>query len=424
MAGDVGAAAATSHGAVSFLQSVDAAVASVRAGVCGGAARPGLAWPLRVYPADHCHPWRLHRGGYRRGRSADPVAAAERELHGNAPHYTLSPGTFVWRPPVPGYFGDRPDLFPTRGLLHHPCKVDVGLWEETPPAKRNAEGPSPRPEDGVSVVMATFNGAAHLSKQLESLLGQSHLPDEVIIGDDASTDGTLGLLRSFAATAPFPVTLVERPARLGYAQNFKVTAEIARGDLILFCDQDDIWDADKIRLVANAARETSALAYSHDLTVFFESGKSTSRPIPSYFDHLRGLGLPPDLSSKGCALAVRADFIRRFGWPPASSTVSHDAWIALLTTALGQRALIEAPLVQHRIHDRNTSGWLISEDEKQQSACESASTPFATMLDFYVKDWTRAWVPLLMDKLGATETLVDYAQAATSRDILASHLKD
>lgn len=49
----------------------------------------------------------------------------------------------------------------------------------------------------ISVVVTTYNGKMHLEKQLLSLLQQERAPDEVLIFDDGSTDGTIELVQSF-----------------------------------------------------------------------------------------------------------------------------------------------------------------------------------------------------------------------------------
>ena len=98
----------------------------------------------------------------------------------------------------------------------------------------------------MSVVLATFNGAQFLDAQLESILNQTRLPDEVIIGDDGSTDVTPDILERFQAHAPFPVKVLHRQ-RVGVGNNFLDSLEAARGDLVAFSDQDDVWLPGKLQ---------------------------------------------------------------------------------------------------------------------------------------------------------------------------------
>ena len=53
---------------------------------------------------------------------------------------------------------------------------------------------APAAEPVVSVVLCTHNGAAFIGEQVASILAQTRLPDELVLGDDASTDGTVELV--------------------------------------------------------------------------------------------------------------------------------------------------------------------------------------------------------------------------------------
>lgn len=105
-----------------------------------------------------------------------------------------------------------------------------------------------------SVVTATYNGHRFIQHQLESLAAQSLRPDELLVCDDGSTDGTLNLVTDFQLHAPFPVRIYCNPVRLGYTDNFLHGYTLAGGELIALCDQDDVWAAGKLqRGVAGAA---------------------------------------------------------------------------------------------------------------------------------------------------------------------------
>src|SRR5262245_6144046 len=101
----------------------------------------------------------------------------------------------------------------------------------------------------ISVAMATFNGERFLRRQLSSLTEQTVNPSELIVTDDGSRDDTLTILLRFAKTAPFPVRIVQNETRLGYRANFMKAATLCSSDLIAFCDQDDVWEPKKLRIM-------------------------------------------------------------------------------------------------------------------------------------------------------------------------------
>jgi len=103
----------------------------------------------------------------------------------------------------------------------------------------------------ITVLMATCNGAPYLEPQLHSITTQSRLPAQMIISDDGSTDETPHILRLFANSAPFPVTLIDGPQN-GVAQNLLVLQARAPAGHVAFADQDDVWLPDKLARGADA----------------------------------------------------------------------------------------------------------------------------------------------------------------------------
>lgn len=93
----------------------------------------------------------------------------------------------------------------------------------------------------ISVAMTTFNGEKYIEKQIESIIHQSLSVDEIIVCDDGSTDHTVELIKKY------DVTLIQNSKNLGYKLNFKKAMEKSKGDYIFLCDQDDIWEKDKVK---------------------------------------------------------------------------------------------------------------------------------------------------------------------------------
>lgn len=99
----------------------------------------------------------------------------------------------------------------------------------------------------VSVVLATYNGMSFLKEQLDSIKNQSKIPDEVIIKDDCSSDGTTDYIQRYIEeNALLGWTLIKNTKNEGWKKNFKDGFDLATGDFIFPADQDDIWHLDKI----------------------------------------------------------------------------------------------------------------------------------------------------------------------------------
>ena len=118
----------------------------------------------------------------------------------------------------------------------------------------------------LSIVLCTYNGAAYLQPQLDSLLAQTRLPDEIVIGDDGSTDASVDMLQAFAARARdagIEVQLLHHGENIGYVDNFSAGLRAAKGDVLFLCDQDDVWWADKLARMAERFEQDPALLLLH-----------------------------------------------------------------------------------------------------------------------------------------------------------------
>ncbi len=87
----------------------------------------------------------------------------------------------------------------------------------------------------VSVIITVLNEAESLPALFDSLAGQTRPPDEVVVVDGGSVDGTLALLRAEQARARFPLTILEQPG-VNISQGRNVAIAAAQGDVIAATD--------------------------------------------------------------------------------------------------------------------------------------------------------------------------------------------
>ena len=225
----------------------------------------------------------------------------------------------------------------------------------------------------ISVALATYNGGRFLHEQLQSLSQQSLSPHELVVSDDKSDDDTLSIVRSFAEKAPFPVVVIEGEGRLGYRLNFRRAANRCSGELIAFCDQDDIWKDNKLRIMARCFDDpTVQLAY-HNATVFNEI---LTRPLHDAAEELSDLGqhpLPPFKFSNGLLQIFRAD-LRRYDYLWDKSVdhnegnviLAHDQWYFFLALLLGRVEFVNQLLLMYRQHGGNTYGAKVKETMRER----------------------------------------------------------
>lgn len=207
--------------------------------------------------------------------------------------------------------------------------------------------------------MATYNGARYLGEQLDSLAGQSRLPDELIVSDDASIDSTCAIVEQFAASAPFDVRLTRNSKNLGFNRNFEQALLLCSGELIFISDQDDVWYPDKIaKVFAAFDAALDKLVVVHDEHI---KEQSTGRTFAnSYFENARRLGyIDRELLSGNCT-ALRRILLDLM--VPFPLNINYDYWIGWAADLLECRIILDEPLQLYRRHSSNSSEPVLAED--------------------------------------------------------------
>jgi glycosyltransferase involved in cell wall biosynthesis len=206
----------------------------------------------------------------------------------------------------------------------------------------------------ISIVMATYNGEKYLDKQLESIVNQTVKPAEIIICDDCSTDKTLDIIRCYQSKLPIHLELNE--VNIGYVKNFEKALSLATGEYISFCDQDDIWEPEKLEILLGSMQDYS-LVYSNSVLIDSEGknlNKTLSEKIKTRFISTQS---PLAFAYSNC-VSAHAMMFHRFLISQIKSfpeTIAFDAWIAAnAATAMKGILYIDRNLVRYRQHTNNT----------------------------------------------------------------------
>lgn len=220
----------------------------------------------------------------------------------------------------------------------------------------------------VSIALCTYNGAKYLSSQLESYLSQTYLPDEAVICDDCSQDGTISILNSFATRAPFPVRILINDQNIGFTKNFEKAISLCSGDIIFLSDQDDVWSPNKIeRMLKEFECDDEVGMVFSDAELVDESLQPQGRNL---FDGrislkekemLKNSDLFPILLDRnivtGATLAFRAKYNNAIIPIPIDiPEMFHDGWIAVIVSILSRTVALEETLIKYRQHDEQQIG--------------------------------------------------------------------
>ena len=217
----------------------------------------------------------------------------------------------------------------------------------------------------IAVAMALYNGREYVERQLDSLLAQTVAPDQIVVCDDGSTDGSAEFVCAYAQKHPLGerIHFAQNGKKLGYAQNFYRAVTLCRADLVFLCDQDDLWKPEKIERMRDtflADPSISLLACGHTLI----DGEGRSFTSARYPDS-PGTGAVRRVSERevvtgfrwpGMCMAMTARFWNEVRMDAVQIDAPHDRVLALLAASRGAMAFLDAPLACHRRHGDNSGG--------------------------------------------------------------------
>src|SRR4029077_7927400 len=125
----------------------------------------------------------------------------------------------------------------------------------------------------VSVLICTHNYAAYLPQCLISVLNQTRRPDEVIVLDDGSTDGTPELMKQF------PEVRYVYQQNAGKAAAFGRALSLSRGEIVCHLDADDYWELDKLaRVLPYLGKDASIGGVVHEVSYVDAYGRALHFP--------------------------------------------------------------------------------------------------------------------------------------------------
>lgn len=206
----------------------------------------------------------------------------------------------------------------------------------------------------ISIVMCTYNGAAYLREQLNSLLAQTLPFYELVVQDDGSTDGTWALLEDFRQAHPGQrIRLYRNERRLGYNRNFLTAVQRAGGDCIACCDQDDIWLPEKLEVLAAELGRAPLVFHNSTLmdNAHRELGLLHTRPLPALIPSLGAVLYP---RAYGHQILFRRELCPALA-AFADREVSYDYLIYTVAAARGALHYVHRPLVLWRRHEAATT---------------------------------------------------------------------
>ncbi|MFU2080099.1 glycosyltransferase family 2 protein [Avibacterium endocarditidis] len=219
------------------------------------------------------------------------------------------------------------------------------------------------------VIICTYNGRKYLTDQMNSILAQSTSPQNIIISDDYSSDGTVSCVRKLLEESRYVNYCIIQGPQKGISFNFLKALEHTDSDYIFLADQDDIWISNKIETFFSyinkyGLSENIPQLYFSDATLIDDVGSHIAN---SFFDYQ---GITPTVLNddsiiyKNCVQgasccinkALKDLILSSLDQVNIKNLYMHDWWIALLAKYYGESYFIEQPTLLYRQHHNNQIG--------------------------------------------------------------------
>jgi len=211
----------------------------------------------------------------------------------------------------------------------------------------------------VTILLCTYNGAPFLAEQLASICRQTYQNWRLVVSDDGSEDQTLEILKRDIADAS--KLAIRGGPQKGACKNFMslITDPTIEGDYFAFCDQDDVWEPEKleraVEQLSAGSPQTPALYFSRLQLIASDGshlGYSRHWKRPPTFEN----ALVENIAS-GNTIVMNASARNLLVQAGNLDVGMHDWWAYMLITGAGGTVVYdETPSLQYRQHQVNAVG--------------------------------------------------------------------
>lgn len=249
----------------------------------------------------------------------------------------------------------------------------------------------------ILVLMSSYNGEKYIEEQIESLLAQEGVDLKILVRDDGSTDSTLLILQKYKTEGKIDYYIGEN---IGWRKSFfDLMFNAPESDYYAFCDQDDYWLPEKLKVAIDKLNELpDGLKLYESNTTYWKNGElmgmtRKSAPLDNkYYRHLFILG-------PGCTYVFNRDTLEVIKKYPPNIEVEHDVWIQRTVNLLGNIYYDMDSHILYRQHGNNEMGATINfKDNLKRRFSYYKNMKGKHPLEYKSKELLNCYCNLLPDK--------------------------
>ncbi len=261
----------------------------------------------------------------------------------------------------------------------------------------------------IYIIMCTFNGERYIKEQLQSIVDNIMEDWKLFISDDQSADCTMKIAGEFQEKHPDKIFIYYNSSKKGAIGNFlnkiyETGLLMAEDDYIMLCDQDDIWNPDKIEKTMKGMKEliktygnnrpllvcTDVCVADDDMNVINESFRRMNHYSIKNLDFPH---LMMENKVQGCTVMINRSLALMLKKMPKRATM-HDGWLGLIAAAFGKVKYIDEPTMKYRQHDNNVQGSVAYKDDvknkfsnlkEQRQIVMNTTGQIAEFIDIYAE---------------------------------------
>ncbi len=210
----------------------------------------------------------------------------------------------------------------------------------------------------ISLYISSYNQARYLPRAIESVLAQTRPPDQLLIIDDASTDGSRDIIEGYRRRHPRLIDAVINDRNIGIGAVRALAVERCFAHLVTYLDGDDLYDPDKLEAEERALREHPQAGYAYSNFAFIDPEGITTglwhddpaAPPPGgdLFDRVATFTLARGVCHR-CEM-VRRELLAREGSYRAGLNLYEDFDLKLRLARRHHAVAVARPTHRYRMH--------------------------------------------------------------------------
>lgn len=206
----------------------------------------------------------------------------------------------------------------------------------------------------VQILLSSYKGQSYIEEQINSILAQVNVDIRILIRDDGSDDDTLPIIKKYNDPR---ISIIEGK-NIGATNSFLELIRLSGdAEYYAFCDQDDVWDSDKLISAINMLNKFAGIPAIYS---------SNTRLVNKELQFLKNENKSPNTTlgsaliknyATGCTVVFNHDLMKNLKKNTDIVVPYHDWWVNLVALSVGGVSLYDnTPHISYRQHGNNVVG--------------------------------------------------------------------